>query len=97
MKKPSGSHIRLQSRARKLVDNDAKLMSELLSMRRTKDIADDTVARRMGVTVEQLIAIDSGTLDPTLGQVRRYAHAIGALVEHSVMDGLMPSVRIRLL
>lgn len=44
------------------------------------------VARRMGISVEQLEAIDAGTIDSTLGQVRRYAHAVGVLVEHSVVE-----------
>lgn len=55
-----------------------------MAIRRGRSMDDATMCRRMGVNAECLAGIENGDLDPTLGQIRRYAHAIGAAVEHHV-------------
>lgn len=62
-------------------------------MREEKHISSEIVSQRIGITVAELEAIDGGTKDPTMGEIRRYAHAVGAIVEHHVVDDEAESVR----
>lgn len=86
MRKRGQQYAALRSRARRLVAADRKLVDDLAAIRRRKGISDETVAQRMGITIQYLEAIEGDTADPTLGQMRRYAHAIGVVVEHHIKD-----------
>lgn len=59
----------------------------LVAMRRWKHIPLRTVARRMGANRCHVRRFERTGSDPTLSTVRRYALAIGAMVEHEVIPG----------
>ena len=60
-------------RATQLVENDRALLRRLIQLRGDQGVTQPTVAR--------FEAYDS---NPTLASIRRYAHAIGALIKHVV-------------
>lgn len=74
----------LLKRAAVLVQNDERLIDELVAIMRERQLSEEDVARRMGVALSELQAIEGGTADPTMGTVRRLAHAVGATVSHHV-------------
>lgn len=76
----------LMRRALRLVQSDTALLDELLGRRESLGLTRDDVAQRMGVTPETIAKIESGTADPRLSTLRRYAMAVGAVVEHTVVD-----------
>lgn len=84
MRRRGDDYGTLRLRARSLVAADRRLMDDLMAIRRGRGIDDATMCRRMGVSAERLAGIENGDVDPTLGQIRRYAHAIGATIEHHV-------------
>ncbi|GDZ42733.1 hypothetical protein MCC01966_12990 [Bifidobacteriaceae bacterium MCC01966] len=86
MRKRGTNYKHLRERARRLVANDDQLLAALAAMREAKHIDPETVSQRIGVTVTELEAIDGGTKDPTMGEIRRYAHAVGVIIEHRVVD-----------
>jgi DNA-binding phage protein len=57
----------------------------LVAMRRWQHIPLRTVARRMGANRHRIRKFERPGSDPTLSTVRRYALAIGAMVEHEVV------------
>ena len=67
-------------RATQLVENDRALLRRLIQLRGDQGLTQQDVADRMGV-IAKFEAYDS---NPTLASIRRYAHAIGALVTHVV-------------
>ena len=56
----------------------------LVAMRRFQRIPLRTVARRMGANRHHIRKLERPGSDPHLSTVRRYALAIGAMVEHEV-------------
>lgn len=74
----------LLKRAAVLVQNDERLIDELVSIMHERQLGEEDVARRMGVALAELRAIEGGTADPTIGTVRRLAHAVGVTVSHHV-------------
>jgi len=56
----------------------------LVAMRRLKRIPLRTVSRRMGANRHRIRKLERPGSDPHLSTVRRYALAIGAMVEHEV-------------
>lgn len=57
----------------------------LVAMRRLRRIPLRTVARRMGANRHHIRKLERLGSDPHLSTVRRYALAIGAMVEHEVV------------
>ena len=57
----------------------------LVAMRRWQRIPLRTVARRMGTNRHHVRKFERPGSDPHLSTVRRYALAIGAMVEHEVV------------
>ena len=74
----------LLKRAAVLVQNDERLIDELVSIMHERQLSEEDVARRMGVALAELRAIEGGTADPSMGTVRRLAHAVGVTVSHHV-------------
>jgi transcriptional regulator with XRE-family HTH domain len=73
-------------RARRLVEADAGLLDDLIALRKRKDLIQDDLADRMGVSQSAIARIESGDRDPRLSTLRRYALALGAMVTHEVVD-----------
>jgi DNA-binding XRE family transcriptional regulator len=75
----------LLNRAETLVDNDTSYVESLVAIRRTSGLSTLEVANRLSVAEETIIDFESYHSDPKLSLLRRYAHAVGAIVSHSVV------------
>lgn len=71
-------------RATQLVENDHALLRRLIQLRGDQGLTQQDVADRMGVTQPTVARFEAYDSNPTLASVRRYAHAISALVTHVV-------------
>ncbi|WP_091226823.1 helix-turn-helix domain-containing protein [Microbacterium sp. 3J1] len=72
-----------ERRARILMENDLNLIGALRELRKRSGLSQDALAKRMGLTQPALAAFESQGNDPKLSTIRRYAHALGAIVNHS--------------
>ena len=73
-----------EKRARLLARNDSDLLSDLVALRKSKKITQAVLAERLGLTQATIASFESYDSDPKLSTIRRYAHALGALVKHVV-------------
>ncbi len=73
-----------QRRARALVKADRELLDALVSLRKAQGLTQKAVADRIGVSQATIASFESYDNDPKLSTVRRYAHAVEALVAHAV-------------
>ena len=71
-------------RATQLVENDRALLRRLIQLRSDQGLTQQDVADRMGVTQPTVAKFEAYDSNPTLASIRRYAHAIGALIKHVV-------------
>ena len=71
-------------RATQLVENDRALLRRLTQLRGDQGLTQQDVADRMGVTQPTVARFEAYDSNPTLASIRRYAHAVGALVTHVV-------------
>lgn len=71
-------------RATQLVENDRALLRRLIQLRSDQGLTQQDVADRMGVTQPTVAKFEAYDSNPTLASIRRYAHAVGALVTHVV-------------
>lgn len=60
------------------------MRTELVALRREAGLTQGDVAERMGVSQQAVSKFERYDSDPKLSTVRRYANAVGALVEHRV-------------
>ena len=65
-------------RATQLVENDRALLRRLIQLRGDQGLTQQDVADRMGVTQPTVARVEA------FDSIRRYAHAIGALIKHVV-------------
>jgi transcriptional regulator with XRE-family HTH domain len=73
-----------QRLARLLAVQDEALVDRLVEIRKAGRMSQQDVADAMGISQSAVARIESGARDPRLSTLRRYAHAVGALVTHSV-------------
>lgn len=73
----------LALRADALVDQDEALLDDLIKIRKD-NFTQAEVAGKLGVKQSTVAAFERYGNDPKLSTIRRYAHAIGALVAHKV-------------
>lgn len=66
-----------------LADNDAAMLENLIWLRECR-ITQMELAKRLSVSLQTIIDFEKYDSDPSLSQIRRYAHAIGATVRHTV-------------
>lgn len=71
-------------RARHLASQDRELRFELIRIREKSGLTQRDVAERIGVTPQAISKFERIDADPRLSTIRRYAHAIEALVSHKV-------------
>jgi transcriptional regulator with XRE-family HTH domain len=71
-------------RAKKLAENDYRLINELIQQRIDKGLSQQDVADRLGITQQAVSRFEKMDNDPRLSSIREYAHAIEALVWHAV-------------
>jgi len=74
-----------QRLARILAEQDEALVDRLVEIRKASNKSQQDVAAAMGVSQSAVARIESGARDPHLSTLRRYAHAVGALVTHNVV------------
>lgn len=75
-------------RARILAENDLDLLFELVKLRKVHGLSQQDLAERLGVTQATIASFERHDNDPKLSTIRRYAHAVGALVHHVVEPDL---------
>lgn len=71
-------------RATFLAEQDYALLADLVRLRREQGISQESLAKEMGVSQATVSAFEKMDNDPKLSTIRRYAHAVGALVHHQV-------------
>lgn len=74
----------VRARAKVLAREHRTMRAELVTLRRDAGLTQGDVAERMGVTQQAVSKFERYDSDPKLSTVRRYANAVGALVEHRV-------------
>lgn len=79
---------RVNERAEQLVESHHHLMEELLNLRKKHGLSQDLVGERMGVSQPAVASLENHESNPTLSSIRRYALAIGARIDHVVIDDL---------
>lgn len=65
---------------------ESLLIRGLKDARESQGLSLEEVAFRMGTTVNRLEMIESGNIDPTLGEVGRYATCINHKVTFTIME-----------
>lgn len=71
-------------RAELLAANDRRLLDELVKIRQMRGLSQAAAGEIMGVTQPTVAAFEAYDSNPRLSSIRRYAHAVGALVRHQV-------------
>ena len=71
-------------RADLLAENDRQLLDSLVQVRRARGFTQALVAESMGVKQPTVADFEAHDSNPTLSQIRRYAHAVGVLIYHRV-------------
>ncbi len=79
---------RIDERADQLVESHTLLMQELIALRKKHNLSQELVGERMGVSQPAVASYEGYESNPTLSSIRRYALAIGARIEHKVIDDL---------
>lgn len=77
---------RIRERAEQLVDSHASLMQQLIALRKDRNLSQELVGKRMGISQPAVAAFEGHESNPTLSSIRRYALAVGATIEHTVRD-----------
>lgn len=77
---------RIRARAASLEDAHATLMHELIATRKRHRISQEIIAERMSVSQPTVAAFERYDSNPTLATIRRYALAVGAKIQNSVID-----------
>ncbi|OAV61798.1 helix-turn-helix domain-containing protein [Enteractinococcus helveticum] len=67
-----------------LVEADLRLMKDLVAFRKKRNIAQATVAERMGIDPSGVSKIEAGHRDLLQSTIQRYALAIGAVIDHKI-------------
>lgn len=75
----------LQNLAGRLVESDSNLWEQLVAARKRAGLQVWQVAERMATQSSLIEALERPGADPRMSTIRRYALAIGVLVEHKVL------------
>ena len=62
------------------------LIRELKDARESQGLSLEEVAFRMGITANRLEMIESGNIDPTLGEIGRYATCVNRKVSFEIKE-----------
>lgn len=74
----------VRTRSKLLARADRRMRAELIEVRRLNDLTQADVAERMGISQQAVQKFERYDADPKLSTMRRYANAVGAIVEHTV-------------
>lgn len=81
----SSKYKLLRRRARKSIQSDQRIIEELKQKRKALDLTQEEVAFRMGVSQPDVSMIENGNADPRQSTIRRYANAVGCMIEHELI------------
>ncbi|CAD6005281.1 helix-turn-helix domain-containing protein [Agreia sp. COWG] len=73
-----------QKRAAELAKADYRLLAGLVRTRKLRKMSQQDVADKLGLSQPTIASFERYDGDPKLSTIRRYAHAIGAIVTHQV-------------
>ncbi|MDF1489863.1 helix-turn-helix domain-containing protein [Tessaracoccus caeni] len=76
----------IDARAASLIHFHEDLIQDLIRIRKSHNLTQETVAERMGVTQAAVSQFERYDSNPKLATVRRYALAVGARITHEVVD-----------
>lgn len=79
----------IRVRATFLARAQHKLMRELVEQRERHNLSQDEVGDRMGMSQSAVSQFERYDSNPTLNSIRRYALAVGAVLEIDVIDDLI--------
>ena len=82
----SGDLRLARGRAKVLAREDREMRAALVAVREAKKLTQAEIAARMGVSPQAVSKLERYDADPKLSTLRRYANAIGAIVEHRVTE-----------
>jgi transcriptional regulator with XRE-family HTH domain len=85
---PAVNLVLAKARARLLARYDRQLKSELIAQRRRAGMTQKQVAELLGVSQQAVTKLERYDSDPKLSSLRRYANAVGAIVEHRVVTDI---------
>lgn len=74
----------VEARAMVLAGEDRRMRKALVALRREAGLTQQDVADFMGITQQAVQKLERYDADPQLSTLRRYANAVGALVQHHV-------------
>lgn len=73
-----------KARAKLLARQDRQLKADLITLRQNAGLTQGDVADLLGISQQAVQKLERYDSDPKLSTLRRYANAVGALVEHTV-------------
>lgn len=82
----SPEFLKLREVAQTQLREEKRLFKSLKDARESQGLSLEEVAFRMGITVNRLEMIESGNIDPTLGEVGRYATCINHKVSFKIEE-----------
>lgn len=82
----SPEFLKLREVAQTQLREEKRLFQSLKDARESQGLSLEEVAFRMGITVNRLEIIESGNIDPTLGEVGRYATCVNHKVSFEIEE-----------
>jgi DNA-binding XRE family transcriptional regulator len=77
-----------KARAKLLAREDRQMKADLIDLRQRAGLSQKDVADMLGISQQAINKLERYDSDPKMSTLRRYANAVGALVEHSVTPDL---------
>ena len=82
----SPEFLKLREVAQTQLREEKRLFQSLKDARESQGLSLEEVAFRMGITANRLEMIESGNIDPALGEIGRYATCINRKVSFTIVS-----------
>lgn len=82
----SPEFLKLREVAQTQLREEKRLFQSLKDARESQGLSLEEVAFRMGITANRLEMIESGNIDPTLGEIGRYANCVNRKVIFEIKE-----------
>lgn len=82
----SPEFLKLREVAQTQLREEKRLFQSLKDARESQGLSLEEVAFRMGITVNRLTLIETGNIDPTLGEIGRLANCINRKVSFEIKE-----------
>ena len=82
----SPEFLKLREVAQTQLREEKRLFQSLKDARESQGLSLEEVAFRMGITVNRLTLIETGNIDPTLGEIGRYATCVNRKVSFEIKE-----------